>query len=87
MDEVLQGIRIIKYFAWERSFFAGIAEARRPPYRPSPLRHPRHARPRAAPRRFCRRFRRFMGRGTMHTSPLWAQRHYVILPEPSRATV
>ncbi len=31
MDEVLQGIRIIKYFAWEKSFRAGISEATPPP--------------------------------------------------------
>ena len=40
MDEVLQGIRIIKYFAWEKSFRAGISEAcPHPfPYPPAPSR-------------------------------------------------
>ena len=28
MDEVLQGIRIIKYFAWEQSFIAKVQEVR-----------------------------------------------------------
>ncbi|KAJ1465708.1 hypothetical protein T484DRAFT_1863834 [Baffinella frigidus] len=28
MDEILQGIRIIKYFAWERSFKNKISEVR-----------------------------------------------------------
>ncbi len=34
MDEVLQGIRIIKYFAWEKSFRAGIYEAPLPAHTP-----------------------------------------------------
>ncbi len=38
MDEVLQGIRIIKYFAWEKSFRADISEAPAPPPHP-PMHH------------------------------------------------